>query len=149
MRSRIPGLQCCAPKRSGDYLVVDDVGRIINPETLHGQVVGAAVQGLGSTFSEEIKYDENGQLLVASLADYMVPLATDFPTVRAISLEAYPSPNNPLGAKGAGEGSIIPVGGALTNAAAFVAWGRAARTSAHTPSAVATSYGREKAVTFD
>jgi carbon-monoxide dehydrogenase large subunit len=101
-----------------DYLVVDDVGRIINPETLHGQVIGAAVQGLGSTFTEEIKYDENGQLLVASLADYLVPLATDYPSVRAISLEAHPSPNNPLGAKGAGEGGIIPVGGALTNAIA-------------------------------
>src|SRR5262245_29833753 len=101
-----------------DYLVVDDVGRIINPETLHGQVVGAAVQGLGSTFSEEIIYDENGQLLVASLADYMVPVATDYPVVRAISLEEHPSPNNPLGAKGAGEGGIIPVGGALTNAVA-------------------------------
>jgi carbon-monoxide dehydrogenase large subunit len=99
-----------------DYLVVDDVGRIINPETLHGQVVGAAVQGLGSTFTEEIIYDENGQLLVASLADYMVPVATDYPVVRAISLEAHPSPNNPLGAKGAGEGGIIPVGGALANA---------------------------------
>jgi carbon-monoxide dehydrogenase large subunit len=101
-----------------DYLVVDDVGRIINPETLHGQVVGAAVQGLGSTFSEEIVYDGNGQLLVASLADYMVPVATDYPVVRAISLEEHPSPNNPLGAKGAGEGGIIPVGGALTNAVA-------------------------------
>jgi carbon-monoxide dehydrogenase large subunit len=101
-----------------DYLVVDDVGRIINPETLHGQVVGAAVQGLGSTFTEEIIYDENGQLLVASLADYMVPVATDYPVVRAISLEEHPSPNNPLGAKGAGEGGIIPVGGALTNAVA-------------------------------
>ena len=101
-----------------DYLVVDDVGRIINPETLHGQVVGAAVQGLGSTFTEEIIYDENGQLLVASLADYMVPVATDYPVVRAISLEAHPSPNNPLGAKGAGEGGIIPVGGALANAVA-------------------------------
>jgi aerobic carbon-monoxide dehydrogenase large subunit len=101
-----------------DYLVVDDVGRIINPETLHGQVVGAAVQGLGSTFTEEIIYDENGQLLIASLADYMVPVATDYPVVRAISLEAHPSPNNPLGAKGAGEGGIIPVGGALANAVA-------------------------------
>jgi aerobic carbon-monoxide dehydrogenase large subunit len=101
-----------------DYLVVDDVGRIINPNTLHGQIVGAAVQGLGSTFTEEIIYDENGQLLVASLADYMVPVATDYPVVRAISLEAHPSPNNPLGAKGAGEGGIIPVGGALANAVA-------------------------------
>jgi carbon-monoxide dehydrogenase large subunit len=101
-----------------DYIVVDDVGRIINPETLHGQVVGAAVQGLGSTFTEEISYDESGQLLVGSLVDYMVPLATDYPQVRAHSLEEHPSPNNPLGAKGAGEGGIIPVGGAVTNAVA-------------------------------
>ena len=101
-----------------DYVVVDDVGRIINPETLHGQVIGAAVQGLGSTFTEEIVYDEHGQLLVGSLADYLVPLATDYPRVRAVSLEEHPSPNNPLGAKGAGEGGIIPVGGALSNAVA-------------------------------
>ena len=101
-----------------DYIVVDDVGRIINPETLHGQVIGAAVQGLGSTFTEEIAYDEQGQLLVASLADYLVPLASDYPQVRAHSLEEHPSPNNPLGAKGAGEGGIIPVGGAVSNAVA-------------------------------
>ena len=54
----------------------------------------------------------------ASLADYLVPLATDYPAVRAVSLEEHPSPNNPLGAKGAGEGGIIPVGGALSNAVA-------------------------------
>jgi len=101
-----------------DYVVVDDVGRVINPETLHGQVLGAAVQGLGSAFSEELIYDENGQLLVGSLADYLVPLATDYPNLRAVSLELHPSPNNPLGAKGAGEGGIIPVGGALANAVA-------------------------------
>jgi aerobic carbon-monoxide dehydrogenase large subunit len=101
-----------------DYVVVDDVGRIVNPLTLHGQVIGAAVQGLGSVFTEEIVYDESGQLLVGSLADYMIPVATDYPRLRAISLEEYPSPNNPLGAKGAGEGGIIPVGGALANAVA-------------------------------
>jgi carbon-monoxide dehydrogenase large subunit len=101
-----------------DYVVVDDVGRIINPETLHGQVIGAAVQGLGSAFTEEIAYDDQGQLLVASLADYLVPLASDYPQVRAHSLEEHPSPNNPLGAKGAGEGGIIPVGGAVSNAVA-------------------------------
>ncbi|MPZ39273.1 MAG: molybdopterin-dependent oxidoreductase [Rhizobiales bacterium] len=101
-----------------DYVVVDDVGRIVNPETLHGQVIGAAVQGLGSTFTEEIAYDEHGQLLVGSLVDYMVPLATDYPNLRAVSLEEHPSPNNPLGAKGAGEGGIIPVGGAVSNAVA-------------------------------
>ena len=101
-----------------DYTVVDDVGRIVNPLTLHGQVIGAAVQGLGSVFTEEIAYDENGQLLVGSLADYMIPLATDYPYLTAISLEEHPSPNNPLGAKGAGEGGIIPVGGAVANAVA-------------------------------
>ena len=99
-----------------DYVVVDDVGRIINAMTLHGQVVGAAVQGLGGVFSEEITYDANGQPLAGSLADYVIPIATEYPVVRAISLEQHPSPNNPLGAKGAGEGGIIPVGGALANA---------------------------------
>ena len=99
-----------------DYVVVDDVGRIINAMTLHGQVIGAAVQGLGGVFSEEIAYDANGQPLSGSLADYLIPVATDYPVVRAISLEQHPSPNNPLGAKGAGEGGIIPVGGAIANA---------------------------------
>jgi carbon-monoxide dehydrogenase large subunit len=69
-------------------------------------------------FTEEIAYDENGQLLVGSLADYLIPVATDYPVVRAFSLEEHPSPNNPLGAKGAGEGGIIPLGGALANAVA-------------------------------
>ena len=101
-----------------DYTVVDDVGRIINPLTLHGQVMGAAVQGLGSVLTEEIAYDANGQLLVASLVDYMVPVATDYPNISVTSLELHPSPNNPLGAKGAGEGGIIPVGGAVANAVA-------------------------------
>ncbi|HVB89287.1 MAG TPA: xanthine dehydrogenase family protein molybdopterin-binding subunit [Beijerinckiaceae bacterium] len=101
-----------------DYLVVDDVGRIINPLTLHGQVMGAAVQGFGSVFSEELVYNADGLLLVGSLADYLVPLATDYPHVRCVSMESYPSPTNPLGAKGAGEGGIIPVGGAVANAVA-------------------------------
>jgi len=101
-----------------DYLVVDDVGRIINPLTLHGQVQGAAVQGMGSVFSEELVYDEAGQLCVGSLMDYSLPLADDYPQVHCITEENYPSPNNPLGAKGAGEGGIIPVGGVVLNAVA-------------------------------
>jgi carbon-monoxide dehydrogenase large subunit len=101
-----------------DYLLVDDVGRIANPLTLHGQVIGGTVQGLGSVFGEHLAYDSDGQLLVATLADYLVPLATDFPNLRAVSLEHYPSPNNPLGVKGAGEGGVIPVGGAIANAVA-------------------------------
>jgi carbon-monoxide dehydrogenase large subunit len=101
-----------------DYVVADDVGRIINSMTLHGQVMGAAVQGFGSVFSEELVYNDEGQLMVGSLADYLVPLASDYPVVRCHSLESYPSPTNPLGAKGAGEGGIIPVGGVVANAVA-------------------------------
>src|SRR5205085_2286533 len=101
-----------------DYVAVEDVGRIINPLTLHGQCIGAVVQGLGGAFLEHFIYDEQGQLLTGSLADYMMPTASDFPTIRAIALEDKPSPNNPLGAKGAGEGGVIPVGGVIANAIA-------------------------------
>jgi len=101
-----------------DYVAVEDVGRIINPAMLHGQAVGAIVQGLGGTFLEHLIYDEHGQLLTGSLADYLMPSAGDFPAVRAIALEEKPAPHNPLGAKGAGEGGIIPVGGVIANAIA-------------------------------
>ncbi len=101
-----------------DYVAVEDAGRIINPLTLHGQVVGAIVQGLGGAFLEHFVYDHEGQLLTGSFADYLMPTASDFPHIRAIALEERPSPNNPLGAKGAGEGGIIPVGGVIANAVA-------------------------------
>jgi len=101
-----------------DYLVVEDVGRIVNPLTLHGQTIGGVVQGLGGAFMENLVYDGNGQLLTGSLADYLIPTATDFPAIRAIALENHPSPSNPLGVKGAGEGAIIPVGGLIANAVA-------------------------------
>jgi carbon-monoxide dehydrogenase large subunit len=101
-----------------DYVAVGDVGRIVNPRTLHGQVVGAIVQGLGSTFLEHLVYDTEGQLVTGSLADYLLPTATDYPNIRVYDQEEYPSPNNPLGAKGAGEGGVIPVGGVITNAIA-------------------------------
>ena len=99
-----------------DYVAVEDVGRIINPLTLHGQCVGAIVQGLGGAFLEHFIYDDNGQLLTGSFADYLLPTASDFPRIRVVTLELKPSPNNPLGAKGAGEGGIIPVGGVVANA---------------------------------
>jgi carbon-monoxide dehydrogenase large subunit len=101
-----------------DYAVVEDVGRIVNPLTLHGQVIGATVQGLGGALMEDLVYDANGQLLAGNLADYLIPTANDFPKVRAISLQHRPSPTNPLGVKGAGEGGIIPVGGVIANAVA-------------------------------
>jgi carbon-monoxide dehydrogenase large subunit len=101
-----------------EYVAVEDVGRIINPETLHGQCVGAIVQGLGGALLEQLVYDDNGQLLTGSLADYLMPTASDFPSIHAVALEDKPAPYNPLGAKGAGEGGIIPVGGVIANAVA-------------------------------
>jgi carbon-monoxide dehydrogenase large subunit len=101
-----------------DYVAVEDVGRIINPLTLHGQTVGAVVQGLGGALLEHFIYDQDGQLLTGSLADYLLPTASDFPCIRAVALEEKPAPHNPLGAKGAGEGGVIPVGGVIANAVA-------------------------------
>ena len=101
-----------------DYVVVADCGRIINPLTVHGQTVGSVVQGLGGAMMEHLVYDQDGQLLTGSLADYLIPTASDFPNIRAVMLEQHPSPINPLGAKGAGEGGIIAAGGVMANAVA-------------------------------
>ena len=101
-----------------DYVAVENCGRMINPLTLKGQLVGAVVQGLGGAFMEHLAYDDNGQLLTGSLADYLVPTASDFPKIRGYVMESHPSPINPLGAKGAGEGGIISVGGVISNAIA-------------------------------
>jgi aerobic carbon-monoxide dehydrogenase large subunit len=101
-----------------DYVAVEDVGRIVNPLTLHGQAVGGIVQGLGGAMMENLVYDTNGQLLSGSLADYLIPTTTNFPTIRAIALQNHPSPSNPLGVKGAGEGTIIPTGALMANAVA-------------------------------
>jgi carbon-monoxide dehydrogenase large subunit len=101
-----------------DYVAIEDVGRIINPHTLHGQCLGAIVQGLGGTLLEHFVYDENGQMLTGSFADYLLPTASDFPNITVVALEEKPSPVNPIGAKGAGEGGIIPVGGLIANAVA-------------------------------
>jgi carbon-monoxide dehydrogenase large subunit len=101
-----------------DYVAVENCGRMINPLMLKGQLVGAVVQGLGGAFLEHLVYDEHGQLLNGSLADYLVPTASDFPKIRGFVMESHPSPINPLGAKGAGEGGIISVGGVMSNAVA-------------------------------
>jgi carbon-monoxide dehydrogenase large subunit len=101
-----------------DYVAIEDVGRAINPHIVHGQAIGALVQGLGGVFLEHLLYDQDAQILNASLADYMVPLASDFPNVRAITLELRRSKTNPLGAKGAGEGGMVAVAAAAANAVA-------------------------------
>jgi carbon-monoxide dehydrogenase large subunit len=97
---------------------VQDAGRFINPLTLKGQVIGSLVQGLGGAFLEHLVYDEQGQLLTGSLADYLLPTASDFPRLRAIVMDEHPSPINPLGAKGAGEGGMVASGGVVANAVA-------------------------------
>ena len=61
-----------------DFLVVEDVGRIVNPLTLHGQAIGGIVQGLGGAFMENLVYDANGQLLAGNLADYLIPTRDRF-----------------------------------------------------------------------
>jgi carbon-monoxide dehydrogenase large subunit len=109
--------------RTGDVRIVDCVavvecGRIINPLTIRGQVIGSLVQGLGGALLEELRYDANGQLVTGTLADYLLPSASDFPRLRAVVTDEHPSPINPLGAKGAGEGGIIAAGGVVANAVA-------------------------------
>src|SRR5262249_30675684 len=84
-----------------DYVAIEDIGRAINPKIVHGQAIGALVQGLGGAFLDHLVYDEDAQLVSGSLADYLAPLATDFPNIRAVTLELRRSRNNPLGAKGA------------------------------------------------
>jgi aerobic carbon-monoxide dehydrogenase large subunit len=98
------------------YVVVEDIGRCINPLIVHGQTVGAAVQGIGATILEELVYDDNGQLLSGTFMDYTLPTSTDAPSIDSVILEEAPSPLNPLGVKGAGEGGIVATGAALANA---------------------------------
>ena len=100
------------------YVVVEDIGRCINPLIVHGQAVGGAVQGIGGTILEELVYGENGQLLSGTFMDYPLPTSLDVPTIEDVILEEAPSPRNPLGVKGAGEGGIVATGAALANAVA-------------------------------
>jgi carbon-monoxide dehydrogenase large subunit len=98
------------------YVMSEDVGRCINPLIVQGQAVGAAVQGIGGTLLEELVYGENGQLLSGTLMDYALPTSHEAPVIEDIILEDTPSPLNPLGVKGAGEGGIVATGAALANA---------------------------------
>jgi len=101
-----------------DYVAIEDVGVAINPHIVHGQAIGALVQGLGGVFLDQIVYDRDAQMLNASLADYLVPLASDYSNVRAITMELRRSKTNPLGAKGAGEGGMVAVAATTANAVA-------------------------------
>ncbi|MCC7484272.1 MAG: xanthine dehydrogenase family protein molybdopterin-binding subunit [Burkholderiales bacterium] len=100
------------------FVTVEDCGNVINPMIVHGQVIGAAVQGLSGTLLEEFRYDRDGQMLSGTFADYLIARSTDFPAVEAASVNFAPALSNPLGAKGAGEGGIEATGAAVANAVA-------------------------------
>jgi carbon-monoxide dehydrogenase large subunit len=77
-----------------------------------GQVQGGVAHGIGNALLEWMKYDDNGQPLTTTFADYLLPMATDVPTCRIEHIES-PTPLNPLGVKGAGEGGTIPAAAAI------------------------------------
>jgi carbon-monoxide dehydrogenase large subunit/6-hydroxypseudooxynicotine dehydrogenase subunit gamma len=92
------------------------VGVAVNPMLVEGQIVGGTVQGLGGALLEEFIYDESGTPLCVTFADYMMPTAREVPDVEFLLSEDAPSPLNPLGLKGAGEGGITPVGATIASA---------------------------------
>ena len=97
------------------YVVAHDCGKVINPLIVEGQVHGGVAQGVGGALYEEMVYDEQGQLLTGSLMDYLVPTAMELPPLETVHLE-FPSPRNPLGMKGLGEGGAISPPAAIANA---------------------------------
>src|ERR1700745_1541155 len=98
------------------FLLAYDIGRSINPMLVEGQLVGGFVQGLGGALCEEFRYDEYGQPLSATLADYALPTAREVPAVEVLVTEDAPSPLNPLGIKSVGEGGINGVGAVVAAA---------------------------------
>jgi carbon-monoxide dehydrogenase large subunit len=99
------------------YVAVDDVGTIINPPIVHGQVHGGVCQGLGQVFMEHCQYSEDGQFLTGSFMDYAMPRADSIPSITT-EFHPVPSPKNPLGVKGSGECGVTGSLPALMNAVA-------------------------------
>jgi len=97
------------------YAVAHDCGVVVNPMLVEGQIVGGAAQGIGGALLEEFNYDAEGQLLAGSLMDYMLPTACEIPNIELIHQHS-PSPLNPLGVKGVGEGGPIAPPAVIANA---------------------------------
>ena len=97
------------------YVVAHDCGRLINPLLVNGQVQGGVAHGIGNALLERMIYDEDGNPQTTSLADYLLPDAGNVPDVQIVHMES-PSPLNPLGVKGAGEGGTIPAAAAIASA---------------------------------
>jgi aerobic carbon-monoxide dehydrogenase large subunit len=98
-----------------DYAVVSDAGTLLNPLIVEGQIVGGVAQGIGGALFEELTYDEQGNFLSQSLMDYCMPSATQIPSIKIAHLHT-PSPLNPLGVKGLGEGGAMAPPAAIANA---------------------------------
>src|SRR5205823_7837972 len=98
------------------YVVAYDVGRAINPMTVEGQIVGGVAQGVGGALFEQFVYDDSGQPLATTFMDYLIPTALEMPPVEVLLSEDAPSPLNPLGVKGAGEGGTTACGAAIAAA---------------------------------
>jgi carbon-monoxide dehydrogenase large subunit len=98
------------------YLIAYDVGRAVNPVLVEGQLVGGFAQGLGGAVSEEFTYDAGGAPVATTFADYHMLTAHEVPPVDVLLTEDAPSPLNPLGLKGAGEGGVNAVGAAIASA---------------------------------
>lgn len=98
-----------------DYVVVHEAGKIVNPQIADAQIVGGIAQGLGGALFEHLQYDTGGQPLTSTFMDYQLPTASAMPTVRLYEV-VCPSPTNPLGVKGLGEGGAVGPPAALANA---------------------------------
>jgi carbon-monoxide dehydrogenase large subunit/6-hydroxypseudooxynicotine dehydrogenase subunit gamma len=98
------------------YLIAYDIGRAVNPMLVEGQLAGGFAQGVGGALLEEFLYDDRGEPLSVNFADYLMPTAREVPAVNVLISEDAPSPLNPLGLKGAGEGGINAVGAAIAAA---------------------------------
>jgi CO/xanthine dehydrogenase Mo-binding subunit len=98
------------------YAIGYDVGKAVNPRQVESQLAGGLAQGLGGALLEEFVYDDNGEPLSVTFADYLMPTAREVPAVSILITEDAPSPLNPLGLKGAGEGGANPVGAAIASA---------------------------------
>ena len=97
------------------YVVAHDCGVLVNPMLAEGQIVGGVVQGIGGALAEAIAYDDQGQLLSGTFMDYAMPIASELPAIELVH-QQIPSPLNPLGVKGLGEGGAISPPVALANA---------------------------------
>ena len=103
------------------FIAVDDVGNVINPMIVEGQIHGGVVQGIGQALLEGAEYDSNGQLTTGSYMDYTLPRADDFPMFETAT-QVTPCPHNPLGVKGAGEAGAIGATPAVVNAVIDALW---------------------------